>query len=180
MKVVNRQLDGLVVFENRQFSDERGHFEEVFQRAKFQEGAPGVQFVQANHSRSKPGVVRGLHYQVNPTQGKLIGVLRGRIWDVALDVRRSSPTFGQHFGLELNDKNGLMLWIPAGFAHGFCALGEEDSDIVYFVDNYYSPAGEGGVVWNDPDLKIPWPLERRPIVSVRDQSMMTWSEFLQL
>jgi dTDP-4-dehydrorhamnose 3,5-epimerase len=126
-----------------------------------------TQFYQDNHSRSLPGVLRGLHYQRRPAQGKVVGVTRGRIWDVAVDLRTQSPTFGQSIGLELSDENGLALWIPPGFAHGFCVLGAEPADVFYKVDAPYNPAGEGGIRWNDADLAISWPMSD-PIVSERD------------
>ena len=174
MNVVERALDGLMVVQNRQFADERGFFQEYFAEAK---SGLGRHFVQMNHSRSKPGVVRGLHYQHSPGQGKLVGVIRGRIWDVAVDIRRDSPTRGRHFALELSDANARMLWIPPGFAHGFCVLGEEDADVMYLVDQPYNGKTEGGIRWNEPALALPWPVER-PIVSARDQAGLSWEAYL--
>jgi dTDP-4-dehydrorhamnose 3,5-epimerase len=121
-------------------------------------------------------VLRGLHFQVNPAQGKLVSVIRGRVWDVAVDIRLDSPTFGKHFGAELSDENGLAMWIPPGFAHGFCVLGDEPADLLYKVDSPYTPSGERGLYWADPELAIRWPVSD-PIVSVRDGQL---GSFIQL
>src|SRR5262245_41452032 len=128
MKVIPLELRGLVLIEQVVHRDERGFFIERFNARKFTELGLPTEFVQENHSRSEPGVLRGLHYQNAPAQSKLVGVTRGRIWDVAVDLRPDSPTFGRHSALELSDDNGRMLWIPAGFAHGFCVLGDESAD----------------------------------------------------
>lgn len=177
MNVVERVLNGLVVYENRQFPDNRGYFEEYFNLAKFKESGLDFKFVQVNHSRSLPGVIRGLHFQNEPAQAKLVGVTRGRIWDVAVDVRVGSPTRGQYFGVELSGENGRLLFIPAGFAHGFYVLGTEPADVLYLVDSFYNAKTEQGLRWNDEDLKIPWPLDRDPIVSERDRAQISWREF---
>jgi dTDP-4-dehydrorhamnose 3,5-epimerase len=169
-------IQGLKVISLKIFNDDRGFFVERYKLDRFSEhGLPP--FVQDNHSRSKPRVIRGLHYQTNPGQGKLVGVIRGRIWDVAVDLRRDSPTFGKWEALELNDTDGNLLWIPSGFAHGFCVLGSEDADVFYKVDSLYNAKGEGGVRFDDPDLKINWPVSN-PIVSPRDRVMPLLSEFL--
>src|SRR5262245_29671125 len=123
MKATHLDLKGLILFSLPVHSDARGFFVERYQSERFAEHLPCEHFVQDNHSRSIPGVLRGLHYQTDPAQGKLVGTIRGRIWDVAVDIRTDSPTFGKSFGVELSDENGLALWIPAGFAHGFCVLG---------------------------------------------------------
>jgi dTDP-4-dehydrorhamnose 3,5-epimerase len=170
-------IQGLKVISLKIFNDDRGFFVERYKLDRFSEhGLPP--FVQDNHSRSKPGVIRGLHYQTNPGQGKLVGVIRGRIWDVAVDLRRDSPTFGKWEALELNDADGNLLWIPPGFAHGFCVLGSEDADVFYKVDSLYNAKGEGGIRFDDPGLKINWPVSD-PIVSVRDRAMPSLSEFLR-
>jgi len=176
MKVTRLEIEGLVLIELAVHGDARGFFTERFQIERFRENGLPTQFVQDNHSRSAPGVVRGLHYQHNPDQGKLIGVTRGRIWDVAADIRPDSPTFGQHVALELSDLNGRLLWVPPGFAHGFCVLGDESADVLYKVDALYTPAAEGGIAWNDPELAVPWPLEN-PVVSARDQKMPGFAEY---
>jgi dTDP-4-dehydrorhamnose 3,5-epimerase len=176
MKVTRLGIEGVVLIELVVREDDRGFFVERFQVERFREHGLPTEFAQDNHSRSKPGVLRGLHYQYAPPQGKLVGVLRGRIYDVAVDVRPESPTFGQHVGVELSDLNGRLLWIPAGFAHGFCVLGDEPADLLYRVDALYGPAGEGGIAWNDPELAVPWPIAD-PIVSDRDRAMPSFAEY---
>jgi dTDP-4-dehydrorhamnose 3,5-epimerase len=176
MKVTALEPRGVVLVELLLYGDARGFFVERFQAARFREHGLPVAFVQDNHSRSAPGVLRGLHYQTNPTQGKLVGVVRGRIWDVSVDIRADSPTFGKHVGVELSDLNGRLVWIPPGFAHGFCVLGEEPADVLYKVDSPYNPAGEAGISWNDPELAIPWPV-KEPVVSARDQRLGTFAGY---
>ncbi|HET6247000.1 MAG TPA: dTDP-4-dehydrorhamnose 3,5-epimerase [Tepidisphaeraceae bacterium] len=177
MKIVPvENIKGLAIVELKVHGDARGFFVERFQGDRFAELGLPTRFVQDNHSRSAPLVLRGLHYQLRPSQGKLVGVVRGRIWDVAVDIRPDSPTLGRHFGLELSDMNGLLLWIPPGFAHGFCVLGEEPADVLYKVDANYNPAGEGGISWNDPDLAIKWPVNN-PTVSKRDQTLQAFSQY---
>lgn len=176
MKVTRLELRGLALISLTVHRDARGFFVERFQMETFWEHDLPVQFVQDNHSRSLPGVLRGLHYQRGPAQGKLVGVTRGRIFDVAVDLRAESPTFGQSECLELSDENGLLLWIPAGFAHGFCVLGDEPADVIYKVNAPYNAAGEGGLYWADPELAIPWPV-RAPIVSVRDQRLGSFADY---
>jgi dTDP-4-dehydrorhamnose 3,5-epimerase len=168
-------MPGLKLISLKIFHDDRGFFMERYQAERFLDfGIP--ELVQDNHSRSKPGVIRGLHYQTNPNQGKLVGVIRGRIWDVAIDLRRDSPSFGKWEAVELNDKDGNLLWIPPGFAHGFCVLGNEDADVFYKVDSAYNPKGEGGIRFDDQDLKISWPVSS-PIVSTRDRSLSSFAEY---
>jgi dTDP-4-dehydrorhamnose 3,5-epimerase len=174
--VTSLPLDGLVLVELVVHGDSRGFFAERFHLERFEAHGLPTAFAQDNHSRSAPGVLRGLHYQHQPAQGKLVGVVRGRVWDVAVDIRPASPTFGQHIGLELSDMNGRLLWIPPGFAHGFCVLGDEPADVYYKVDAPYGPAGEGGVRWNDAQLGIRWPMER-PLVSERDAALPTFAAY---
>jgi dTDP-4-dehydrorhamnose 3,5-epimerase len=163
-------LSGLRLIQLPVWHDERGFFMQRFHAADFAtQGLPAA-FVQDNHSRSCPRVLRGLHYQDDPPQGKLVGVTRGRIWDVAVDIRPGSATFGQSFALELNDTDGRLLWIPAGFAHGFCVLGNEPADVLYKVDAAYNAKGEKGILWRDPDLAIEWPIAD-PIISDRDAAL---------
>lgn len=176
MNVVPVEIKGLALVELKVFGDARGFFVERFKQERFAALGLPTQFVQDNHSRSAPGVLRGLHYQTNPAQGKLVGVVRGRIWDVAVDVRHASPTFGQHFGLELSDMNGRLLWIPPGFAHGFCVIGDEPADVLYKVDALYTPATEGGIMWNDPQLAVHWPISN-PTISGRDQKLQTFAQY---
>jgi dTDP-4-dehydrorhamnose 3,5-epimerase len=159
MQVTKTAIDGVLVFEPKVFGDERGFFMESFNAQRFNEavGSP-VTFVQDNHSRSARGVLRGLHFQTAPhAQGKLVRVTQGSVFDVAVDIRRSSPTFGQWVGVELTGVNHKQLWIPAGLAHGFLVT-SESADFLYKTTDYYAPQCEGAVRWDDPDLAISWPL----------------------
>jgi len=176
IKVTPLGLDGVLLVELKIWGDARGFFVERFQLAAFEALGLPTTFVQDNHSRSMPGVLRGLHYQDAPPQGKLVGVVRGRIWDVVVDIRPESPTFGQHAGIELSDMNGRLLWMPPRFAHGFFVLGDEPADILYKVDAPYNPATEAGLYWGDADLSIAWPSER-PVVSGRDQRLPSFAQF---
>lgn len=176
MKATRLELDGLFLVELSIRGDERGFFAERFKRSTFTELGLPCDFRQDNHSRSAPGVLRGLHYQSDPPQGKLVGVIRGRIWDVAVDIRPHSPTFGRSHYLELSDMNGRLLWIPPGFAHGFCVVGDEPADVYYKVDEDYNPAGEGGILWADPELAIPWPVGD-PVVSTKDAALQGFAEY---
>ena len=172
MKVTPLPLEGLLLVELDVFRDDRGFFAERFHQQKFSDLGLPTQFVQDNHSRSKPGVLRGLHFQSDPPQGKLVGALRGAILDVAVDIRPNSPSFGQHYMVELSADNGRLLWVPAGFAHGFYVLGEEEADVLYKVDGLYNPKTDSGIRWNDPDLAIPWP-NTEPLLSPKDQQLMS-------
>ncbi len=175
MKELLTGFSGLRLFELAMFRDERGFFVERFREDKF--AALGIhdKFVQDNHSRSEPKVLRGLHFQTAPEQGKLVGVTRGRIFDVAVDLRKNSPTFGKWYGAELSDENGLMLWIPFGFAHGFCVLGNESADVVYKVNGHYNARTDKGLRWNDPALGIEWPV-KDPLLSPKDQALPSLRE----
>jgi dTDP-4-dehydrorhamnose 3,5-epimerase len=175
VKITPLEIDGLRLVELDIHGDARGFFVERFHLQQFRPFI-SAEFVQDNHSRSAPGVLRGLHFQHNPAQGKLVGVVRGMIWDVAVDIRPDSPTFGRSFGVELSDMNGRLLWVPSGFAHGFCVLGEEPADVLYKVDAVYDPAGEGGIRWNDSQLAVPWPIDE-PKVSARDMVLPTFAEY---
>jgi dTDP-4-dehydrorhamnose 3,5-epimerase len=176
MKVTPMDLPGLALINLTIHKDSRGFFIERYQADRFSDGGLPAPFIQDNHSRSFPRVLRGLHYQWKPAQGKLIGVTRGRIWDVVVDIRPDSATFGKSLGIELSDDNGLLLWAPAGFAHGFCVLGEELADVLYKVDAPYNAAGEAGIHWADPDLAIAWPV-RRPVVSSRDDRLGSFADY---
>ncbi len=176
MKITRLDLEGLVLIDLVVHRDGRGFFTERFQVDRFRDNGLPTNFVQDNHSRSSPGTLRGLHYQSHPPQGKLVGVTRGQIWDVAVDIRPDSPTYGRSLGLELSDLNGRVLWVPPGFAHGFCVLGDEPADVLYKVDAFYNPAGEGGILWADPDLSIPWPMPH-PIVSERDKKLPRFADY---
>ena len=168
MQKVTTPIDGVLILEPRVFGDERGFFFESFNARLFEEltGRRG-DFVQDNHSRSAKGVLRGLHYQIRQPQGKLVRVVGGEVYDVAVDLRRSSPTFGKNFGHRLSAENKLQLWIPPGFAHGFVVL-SESADFLYKTTDYWAPAYERCIAWNDPDLAIAWPLEGTPAVSSKD------------
>ena len=176
MKIVPTDLRGAVIVELDVHGDARGFFVERFQLDRFLELGLPTTIVQLNHSRSQPGVLRGLHYQHTPAQGKLVGVTRGRIWDVAVDIRVGSDTFGQSIAVELSNMNGRMLWIPSGFAHGFCVLGDEPVDLVYQTDAAYNPLGEAGIAWDDPDLGIAWPIAQ-PTVSARDRNLPSFTAY---
>ncbi|OFZ71679.1 MAG: dTDP-4-dehydrorhamnose 3,5-epimerase [Bdellovibrionales bacterium RIFOXYD1_FULL_44_7] len=178
MNVIDLEIPGLKLIELRIFRDQRGFFSERFNANEVKEyGLPGI-FAQDNHSRSVPNVVRGMHLQFDPPQSKLVGVIRGRVWDVAVDLRPSSPTFGKYYGVELTGDNGLLFWIPFGFAHGFCVLGDEPADMYYKIDNVYNPKGETGVSFSDPDIDIKWPLNN-PVVSERDRSLPGLKDFTE-
>ena len=176
MKTSPLELSGLVLVTPNLYRDGRGFFLERFNKAEFAKHGLPTEFYQDNHSRSLPGVLRGMHFQRDPAQGKLIGVTRGQIWDVAIDLRNGSATFGHHLGITLSADSGQMLWIPAGFAHGFCVLGDESADVLYKVDARYNPATECGIRWDDPDLAINWPLAK-PIVSDRDLKFGTFADY---
>ncbi|MEF2231533.1 MAG: dTDP-4-dehydrorhamnose 3,5-epimerase [Pseudodesulfovibrio sp.] len=175
MKIITTPIADVIVIEPRVFKDGRGFFLESFRQSFLKEAGIDADFVQSNTSRSVRGVLRGLHYQTRHPQGKLIRVSRGRVFDVAVDIRPSSTTFGQHFGIELNDEDHRQLWIPAGLAHGFCALSEV-VDLHYRCTDYYDPKGEAGVLWNDPEIGIDWPV-KDPILSSKD---MRWPALAQL
>ena len=175
MQITRFDLDGLLLIKLDLRGDARGFFVERFNLERFRAARLPCDFVQDNHSRSRPGVLRGLHYQHTPEQGKLVGVTRGRIFDVVLDLRPNSPTYGHTQSVELSDMNGQLLWVPRGFAHGFCVLDENPADLLYKVDAPYNPDGEDGILWNDPGLRIQWPVQN-PIVSKRDRMMPTFAE----
>jgi dTDP-4-dehydrorhamnose 3,5-epimerase len=156
VNVVATPLPGVMLLEPRVYGDARGYFVETFREAWLDQFAPGVRFVQDNHSRSTRGILRGLHYQLEHAQGKLVSVARGRIFDVAVDIRSGSPRFGQWYGVELDDLGGRMIYVPPGFAHGFLVLSDE-ADVIYKCTDYYHPQSERGIVWNDPSIGIAWP-----------------------
>lgn len=168
MKVTPLAIPEVVLIEPKVFSDERGFFFESFNQAKFEEaiGRP-VQFVQDNHSCSMKHVLRGLHYQIQQPQGKLVRVVQGRVFDVAVDLRKSSSTFGQWVGAILSAENKHQLWVPEGFAHGFIVL-SDIAEFLYKTTNYYAPASERCLLWNDATLNIDWPAGIQPILSAKD------------
>jgi len=160
-------IPGLVLIQPQVFEDGRGFFMETYKIPDFAAAAIDANFVQENHSRSAGGVLRGLHYQNPPfAQGKLLRVIKGEIFDVAVDIRKGSPTWGKWLGIILSEQNKNMLYIPAGFAHGFCVL-SDIAEVIYKTTNLYSPESEAGIIWNDPDLNIKWPV-KDPILSEKD------------
>ena len=176
MKATRLAIPEVVLIEPQVFGDARGFFFESFNQKTFNE-ATGTNhpFVQDNHSRSSQGVLRGLHYQIRQPQGKLVRVTRGKVWDVAVDIRKSSPTFGQWVGAELSEDNQHQLWVPPGFAHGFVVL-SESADFLYKTTDYYAPKYERAIVWNDPSLKIKWPdAGVLPVLSDKDRAAVTLS-----
>ncbi|TVT78569.1 MAG: dTDP-4-dehydrorhamnose 3,5-epimerase [Denitromonas halophila] len=170
MQVTATDLPEVMIIEPKVFGDARGFFLESFNAKAFAE-ATGVDlpFVQDNHSRSAQGVLRGLHYQIQQAQGKLVRVVRGAVFDVAVDVRRSSPNFGRWVGVELSEDNNRQLWVPPGFAHGFLVL-SDSADFLYKTTDYYAPEHERSVLWNDPAIGIEWPLTGEPLLSGKDKA----------
>ena len=174
MNVRNTSLPEVLVIEPRIFRDDRGFFIETFSAPKLEGSGIPAEFVQDNHSRSSRGVLRGLHYQLDHPQGKLVHVTRGKIFDVAVDIRRGSPTFGKWFGTELDDENLMSMWIPGGFAHGFCTLSDV-ADVTYKCTAAYDAADDRGIAWNDPTIQIDWPIEQ-PLISAKDASYAPLSD----
>lgn len=173
MKITPTAIPDVLIIEPKVFGDERGFFFESFNQAKF-ESVIGrqVNFVQDNHSKSVKNVLRGLHYQIQQPQGKLVRVVQGEVFDVAVDIRKSSPTFGKWVGEVLSADNKKQLWVPEGFAHGFVVL-SETAEFLYKTTDYYAPEYERSIVWNDPDIDIKWPINGEPILSTKDQQAKT-------
>jgi dTDP-4-dehydrorhamnose 3,5-epimerase len=171
MKVIDTNIPDVKIIEPQVFGDERGFFMETWQQKKFEElvtGRPTL-FVQDNHSKSSKGILRGLHYQTENTQGKLVRVVSGEVFDVAVDVRKDSPTFGQWVGVYLSAENKRQLWIPEGFAHGFYVTSDE-AEFVYKCTNYYNSLAEVSIKWDDDRINIEWPIERTPLLSYKDNN----------
>ncbi|NMG35078.1 dTDP-4-dehydrorhamnose 3,5-epimerase [Azoarcus sp. TTM-91] len=176
MQIKETEIPDVLILEPRVFGDARGFFMESYNARAFRElTGLDVQFVQDNHSRSARGVLRGLHYQIQQAQGKLVRVLRGAVYDVAVDLRRGSPTFGRSVGLELSEENNLQLWIPPGFAHGFQVL-SETADFLYKTTDYYAPEHERSLLWNDPALGIAWPLAGEPLLAAKDKAGLPFAQ----
>lgn len=170
MKAIPQAIPEVLLLEPRVFGDERGFFFESFNQRQFEEAVGrSVSFVQDNHSRSVRNVLRGLHYQVQQPQGKLVRVVQGEVFDVAVDIRRSSPTFGQWVGAILSADNKHQLWVPGGFAHGFVVL-SETAEFLYKTTNYYAPEHERSIIWSDQDLSIEWPVDVTPSLSAKDSA----------
>ncbi len=171
MNVISTSISEVLVIEPKVFGDSRGFFFESFNHKNFSQATGlDVKFVQDNHSRSVKGVLRGLHYQIRQPQGKLVRVVRGQVFDVAVDIRRSSPTFGQWVGVELTEDNYRQLWVPSGFAHGFYVL-SDTADFLYKTTDYYFPDLERSLLWNDPAIAVSWPIQAdvSPIISAKDK-----------
>lgn len=167
MNFIPTKLKEVILIEPRVFSDPRGFFMETYNRQLFVEHGITDEFVQMNHSKSAKNTLRGMHYQTGKPQSKLVRVVKGAVFDVVADIRHGSPTFGEWIGEELSAANKKMLYVPIGFAHGFCAL-TDDVEFVYLCGNYYYPQGERGIIWNDPDLAIDWPV-KQPLLSDKDR-----------
>jgi dTDP-4-dehydrorhamnose 3,5-epimerase len=178
MEAISTFIEGLFILKPRIFSDERGWFFESFNQKVFNELTnTSTNFVQDNQSCSKKNVIRGLHFQAPPyAQGKLVSVIKGKVIDVAVDIRKNSPTYGKHVSIELSSENKLMLWIPEGFAHGFVAL-EDDTIFSYKCTNYYNKESEGTLQWNDPDLQIDWTIDKE-ILSEKDKVAQPFATFV--
>ena len=176
MNVVKTNIPDVLILEPKVYKDERGFFYESFNAREFEEKIDADdRFVQDNHSRSIKNVLRGLHYQIRQSQGKLMRVIAGEVYDIAVDIRKSSPTFGQWTANVLSDQNRRALWVPAGFAHGFLVVSEY-AEFEYKTTDYWAPQYERCIIWNDPLLNIPWPLHDAPIVSIKDQNGVALSE----
>ncbi len=158
MQITPTKIPEVLIVEPKVFADDRGFFMESFKKQQYAEAGIDLPFIQDNHSGSKQGVLRGLHYQIEHPQGKLVRVVKGAVYDVAVDIRKSSPTFGQYVGEVLSEENHRQLWVPPGFAHGFLVL-TDWAEFIYKVTDIYFPQGERSIIWNDPDLNIAWPLE---------------------
>lgn len=170
MNVINTAIADVLIIEPKVFGDERGFFFESFNQRQFSElTGTDVHFVQDNHSRSARNVLRGLHYQIRQAQGKLVRVVQGAVYDVAVDIRRNSSTFGQHISVELSAENKRMLWVPPGFAHGFVVL-SDTAEFLYKTTDYWAPEFERSIAWNDPTLAIQWPVDGEPSLSAKDRA----------
>ena len=179
MKAAKTSLSGVLVFEPTVFSDERGFFIERWNRERFDEMGLNLDFAQINHSSSDEGILRGLHYQQPKGQGKLVWAVRGKVFDVVVDIRRGSPTFGQHITVELSEHNFQAIWIPSGFAHGFAVLSKR-ADLMYVTtDHTYDVTFDRAIRWNDPDLAIDWPLDT-PVLSDKDAAAPLLRDSLDL
>lgn len=169
MKLIHTAIPDVLIIEPKVFGDQRGFFYESFNRRQFASLiGRDLDFVQDNHSRSEKNVLRGLHFQIQQAQGKLVRVIQGAVFDVAVDIRKSSPTFGQHVTVELSAENQRMLWVPEGFAHGFLVT-SATAEFLYKTTDYYAPEFERSIAWNDPALAIAWPIEGAPSLSAKDQ-----------
>ena len=180
-RIIETPIKGLLIIETEIFRDNRGFFMESYNLREFEELGLNLNFVQDNHSMSKKGVLRGLHFQLKHPQGKLVRVISGRVYDVAVDLRMNSPTFGRWFGIELKGEDGLAFYIPEGFAHGFLTL-EDNTYFFYKCTEFYYPDDDLGVIWNDPEINISWPLEEVEdlIISDKDKRLPSFREVKEL
>ena len=174
MKITETKLAGVLIIEPKVFGDARGFFKETFQAERYREAGIEYTFVQDNYSRSQKGVLRGVHFQITKPQGKLVSCPKGAVFDVAVDIDPESTTYSQYVGVELTEENHKQLWVPPGYAHGFCVL-SETADFQYKCTDYYDPSDEGGVIWNDPDVAIEWPIAD-PSLSSKDALLPTLAE----
>jgi dTDP-4-dehydrorhamnose 3,5-epimerase len=176
LNIIPTSIPDVFLIEPRVFQDERGFFLETYQKRNFQEAGITVDFVQDNHSRSCRGTLRGLHYQIRQPQAKLVRVIFGEVFDVAVDIRKNSPTFGRWTGAFLSAENKMQLWVPAGFAHGFYVT-SSDAEVLYKASDYYAPQWERSIRWNDPAIGIQWPvLDEAPILSTKDSAASLFPE----
>ena len=179
--IIETPIKDLIIIESKVFGDSRGFFQETYNKKEFSKLGLKMDFVQDNHSKSKSGVLRGLHFQTKYSQGKLVRVTKGSVWDVAVDLRKESRTFGKWFGIELSEKNKKMFYIPERFAHGFLTL-EDDTEFQYKCTNFYSPEYDSGIIWNDKKINISWPFEEfnilpeNLVISDKDKNLFAFSE----
>jgi dTDP-4-dehydrorhamnose 3,5-epimerase len=179
MKIIKTSIPSIIVFEPTVFKDSRGHFLETYQQQKYTDAGIPKPFVQDNQSYSTQGVLRGLHFQLHHPQGKLVRVTQGAVFDVAVDLRRNSPTFGQWHGEILSAENNRQMYIPENFAHGFCVLGDS-AEFLYKCTEFYVPGDEVGLIWNDTQIGVKWPIEEEPILSDKDRQLPSFVEVLDL
>ena len=175
MEFIKTKIEGLYIIEPKVFGDQRGYFMETYNEKKFKEHGLDYVFVQDNQSKSKKGVLRGLHFQKNFPQAKLVRAVSGEVFDVAVDLRKNSPTYGQWVGVVLSSENKRMFMVPRGFAHGFVVL-SETAEFAYKCDDFYHPEDEGGVMWNDKDIGVEWPIDIEPILSEKDTKYLSLKE----
>ena len=183
LKITKPDIEGLYIIEPAVFGDERGYFTETYNKRDLKEIGLDVEFVQDNQSMSKKGVLRGLHFQKRFPQGKLVRVISGVVFDVAVDLRKGSKTFGKWYGVELSAENKKQFYIPEGFAHGFLVRSEK-AEFCYKVTDFYHPDDEGGIMWNDPDIGVKWPLEKiggidKLILAEKDKNLQSFAEFME-
>ena len=176
-KFIKTSIEGVYIIKPTVFGDERGYFMETYHANEFKEAGLDMAFVQDNHSKSRKGVLRGLHFQYTEPQGKLVRVIKGEVFDVAVDLRRDSPTYGKWEGVILSEENKKQFYVPEGFAHGFLVLSDE-AEFIYKCTNFYNPDDEGGILWNDPDIGIKWPVDHidEVILSEKDKQLKTLKE----